>query len=120
MPDDLLDALTAAPKHHKLLFENEYVRVLDTTVGPGETVPMHTHEWQSVLYVQSWSDFVRRDEAGVIVLDWRGREPVAAGTALWSPALAAHTLENVGESELRAICVELKTEGVVVPTHPPQ
>jgi quercetin dioxygenase-like cupin family protein len=108
MLQDPLDALTAAPKHHKLLFENELVRVLDTTISQGETVPMHTHPWPSVLYVQSWSDFVRRDAAGEIVLDWRGREPVAAGSIVWSPALTPHTLENVGESELRAICVEVK------------
>ena len=30
-PDDL-DALIAAPQHHKLLFENEFVRVLDAKI----------------------------------------------------------------------------------------
>jgi hypothetical protein len=29
-----LDALSAAPQHHALLFENEAVRVLDTSVPP--------------------------------------------------------------------------------------
>lgn len=37
-----LDALTAAPQNHRLLFENETVRVLDTFVRPGQTVPLHT------------------------------------------------------------------------------
>ena len=36
-----LDALTAAPQNHRLLFENETVRVLDTFVRPGQTVPLH-------------------------------------------------------------------------------
>ena len=30
-----LDALTAAPENHKLLFENDTVRMLDTVIQPG-------------------------------------------------------------------------------------
>jgi quercetin dioxygenase-like cupin family protein len=107
-PDEL-DALIAAPEHHLLLMENESVRVLDTRVPPGRTVPLHAHRWPSVLYILSWSDFVRRDGEGRVVLDSRtiGKAPV--GAALWSAPLQPHTLENSGKSELRAISVELKS-----------
>jgi mannose-6-phosphate isomerase-like protein (cupin superfamily) len=108
IPDEL-DALVAAPKHHILLFENEFVRVLDTNVPPGETVPLHTHCWPSTLYILSWSDFVRRDREGNIVVDSRNVSKLAPGSTVWSEALAAHTLENVGETELRVISVEMKT-----------
>lgn len=111
MPQNGLDALTAAPLHHTLLFENDSVRVLEVTVGPGETVPLHTHNWPSLLYILGWSDTLRRDAAGEIVLDGQGPRDAAPGTALWSPPLAPHTLENVGGSELRVVCVELKLEG---------
>lgn len=57
-----LDALTAAPKHHKLLMENKLVRVLDTLIKPGDITAMHTHKWPATYYILSWSDFVRRDE----------------------------------------------------------
>ena len=67
-----LDAMEAAPGHHTLLFENDAVRVLDAHVEPGETVPVHTHRWPSVLYVLSASDFVRRDPEGNVLLDTRG------------------------------------------------
>jgi hypothetical protein len=103
-----LDALRAAPKHHRLLIENDAVRVLDTCVGPGETVPLHTHRWPSALYMLSWSDFVRRESEGKIVLDSRSGIKASEGGAVWSGPLAPHTLENVGTSELRAISVELK------------
>jgi mannose-6-phosphate isomerase-like protein (cupin superfamily) len=104
-----LDALIAAPRHHTLLMENEQVRVLDTRVGPGETVPLHTHCWPSVLYILSWSDFVRRNETGGVVLDsCVARIGDLEGQAVWSPPLAPHTLENVGEKEIRAIAVEQK------------
>jgi quercetin dioxygenase-like cupin family protein len=106
-PDDL-DALHAAPGHHTLLFENESVRVLDTHVLAGQTVPLHTHRWPAALYILSWSHFVRRDGEGAILVDSRmGGEPTE-GVAVWSAPLPPHTLENVGGSELRVISVELK------------
>jgi quercetin dioxygenase-like cupin family protein len=107
-PDDL-DALRAAPRYHTLLLENESVRVLDTTVLPGETVPLHTHCWPAVQYIVSWSDLVRRDADGQVVLDTRHTETKpAAGTSAWLERLGPHTLENVGDRELRVISVELK------------
>ena len=108
IPDEL-DALVAAPKYHSLLFENEFVRVLDTNVPPGETVPLHTHCWPSTLYILSWSDFIRRDREGKIVVDSRNISKPAQGSAAWSQPLTAHTLENVGVTEMRVISVEMKT-----------
>ncbi len=105
---EALDALIAAPRHHKLLFENDVVRVLDTCIAPGETTPLHIHCWPASLYILSASDFVRRGEDSAIILDSRTIPPVAAGTALWSAPLGPHTLENVGDTELRVIAVELK------------
>jgi quercetin dioxygenase-like cupin family protein len=107
-PDDL-DALRAAPEYHTLLLENDFVRVLLTTVLPGETVPLHTHCWPAVQYIVSWSDIVRRDGEGRVTLDTRQVETKpAAGTTGWLEPLGPHTLENVGKSELRVISVELK------------
>ena len=47
------DALSAAPGQHRLLLENEQVRVLDTRIAPGEKTPLHTHIWPGVLYIRS-------------------------------------------------------------------
>jgi hypothetical protein len=38
-----LDALIAAPRQHALLLENDHVRVVDTRIAAGETVPLNTH-----------------------------------------------------------------------------
>ena len=104
-----LDALSAAPGHHTLLLENDRVRVLETRIPPGEFVPLHTHCWPSVLYILTWSDFIRRDASGAVLLDsrtaGRGGSPPAVG---WSEALPPHSLENVGAAEIRVISVELK------------
>ncbi len=37
------DAVTAAPDHYEVILENDQVRVLRATYGPGETAPMHEH-----------------------------------------------------------------------------
>ena len=108
---DSLDALVAAPDHHSLLFENESVRILDTRIGPGEITPLHTHKWSSAFYVQSWSDFVRRDDKGNVALDSRQVESLATPPkALWSDSSPPHTLENVGNTDLWVIAVEVKKE----------
>jgi hypothetical protein len=105
---DALDALIAAPKYHTVLLENEFVRVLDTNVRARETVPLHTHHWPSTLHILIWSDFIRRDREGKIVVDSRTIEKPKQGAAVWSEPLAPHTLENVGDSDLRVISVEVK------------
>jgi len=107
-----LDALVAAPEHHTLLFENPQVRVLDTHIAPGRTTPVHTHRWSSALYVLGWSDFVRRDGQGQVLVDTRtAGAPAEPATALWSGPLPPHSLENVGRSDIHIISVELKGSG---------
>ena len=106
---DSLDALTAAPESHHLLFENDAVRVLETRIRPGETTRLHTHRWPAALYVLSFGHFVRRDEKGTVLVDTRdGGELPQPGTAVWSASLPPHTLENVDSSEIRVIHAELK------------
>jgi len=104
-----LDALIAAPEHHTLLFENDAVRVLDTRIAPGSKTAVHTHRWPGVLYVLSWSGFVRRAANGVVTLDSRNLpQPANLSQAMWTPPLPPHSLENVGSTELHVISVELK------------
>ena len=105
---DSLDALVAAADFHSLLLETEDVRVLDTRVGPRETVPIHTHRWPAALYVLSGGHFVRRDGDGNVLVDTRESEPITAGVGLWTEALPPHSLENVSDTEIRVISVELK------------
>ncbi len=111
-----LDALVAAPKHHRLLFENDRVRVLDTRIAPGDTVPLHTHRWPAVHEIRSWSDFVRRDAEGRVTADTRGKPtPASLPAVMWGEPLPPHTLENVGSTELHVISTELKPAPALPP-----
>jgi hypothetical protein len=107
-PDEL-DALVAAPGNHHVLLENDEVRVIETQVPVKTTTPVHTHRWASVEYVLSTTDFIRRDGDGDVVFDTRaahGRpKPLEV---LWSGPRPPHSIENIGDAELRVLMVELK------------
>lgn len=107
-----LDALIAAPENHKLLFENEFVRVLDTSILPGCETPVHTHKYPASLYILSWSDFIRYDDKGNVLLD--SKEINFSQTlpaVLWSEPLPPHSLKNTGNNTIRVINFEIKKAG---------
>jgi len=43
-----LDAVVAAPAHHRLIYENDRLRVLEVTLEPEAEEPTHHHRWPSV------------------------------------------------------------------------
>jgi hypothetical protein len=104
---DSLDAVVAAPKHHKLVFENERVRILDTRIPASDVVPVHTHRWPAVYYTIVPGEFVRRDGDGNVLLDTRVT-PRFPGYAAWIESLPPHSIENVGAGEIHLISCELK------------
>src|SRR5215469_12809126 len=50
---DATDAVSAAPQHHKVILENDSVRVLEATVPLHSKEPPHTHPWPSVFFEQT-------------------------------------------------------------------
>jgi len=111
-PDDL-DALVAAPDHHKLLFENERVRVLETRIAAGDRTPVHTHRWPAALYILSWSHFLRYDDQDNLIVDSRVVEAFKnPPTVTWTKPLPPHSLQNIGATDLVIIAVELKDNAV--------
>ena len=46
--DPRLDAVIAAPGNHRVLFENDRLRVLEVILEPNEEEPTHHHRWPSV------------------------------------------------------------------------
>jgi len=105
---DSLDAMVAAPQHHKLVLENDRVRVLDTRIPAGDLVPVHTHRWPAVYYTISGGDFVRRDGEGRVLLDTRVHSNSTGAPARFIASLPPHSIENVGTSEIHLVSVEIK------------
>jgi len=105
-----LDAVIAAPDNHKILMENEKVRVLEVTLLPGEIEEVHYHRWPSVLYIQEAGDFIDYDGDGNIIMDSRQIKPALKfPMTMWKDAERAHSVENLSKTlTIRLIRVEMK------------
>ena len=111
-----LDGPIAAPDHHRVIFENERVRMLETAIRAGDRTPLHTHRLPTAIHVVSGSLFTRRDETGAILVDTRAAvPPFEMPPVLWSAGNPPHTLENTGDDDLVVIGVELKDGGPAAP-----
>lgn len=99
------DALAAAPENHKLLFENDEVRVLEVTVKPGVREPLHAHRYPSVLYYIS-AAHMKEYSPGIAAADRPRKED---GAVVFLPIGPPHQMENEETTKpLKAIRVELK------------
>jgi hypothetical protein len=108
---DDLDGVVAAPEHHRVLFENDRVRVVETSIPVGDVTRLHTHMAPAVQYVVAGSHFVRRGPSGEVMLDTRDADPPFVWPrVMWSESNPAHTLENTGDQALVVISVELRGE----------
>jgi quercetin dioxygenase-like cupin family protein len=107
---EAFDGPVAAPDHHKVIFENDRVRVMEFRVKPGDIVPVHTHRWSSINYVLRLSDFLSYDSGGNLKLDSRtGQFESKEGDVFCLPPFPPlHSVENIGESEMHGISIELK------------
>jgi hypothetical protein len=105
---DELDGVAVAPEYHKVIFENDHVRVLETTIAAGEITPLHTHLAPTVMYVLSGSHFIRRDDQGVTMVDTRANPDFVLPKVLFAATTPRHTIENTGVDDLVVIGVELK------------
>ena len=105
-----LDGPVGAPEHHRVVFENDRIRVLEVVIRAGDTAPLHTHLAPHLVIASSGSQFVRRDADGTVLLDTRTLGPDhRLPTYAWIDGLGPHTLENVGPDDILATAVELKS-----------
>lgn len=105
-----LDAVISAPKNHKILLENEKVRVLEVTLAPNEVEALHHHQWPSVLYIQEAGDFIDYDGDGNVIFDSRNLpEPLTLPLTMYKNPEAPHSVVNLSDTKtIRLIRVEMK------------
>ncbi|HXQ31472.1 MAG TPA: hypothetical protein VN790_05860 [Steroidobacteraceae bacterium] len=97
------DAAKVDPKHYKVEFENDQVRVLRITYGPHEKSAMHSHPAGVVVYLTD--AHVKFTLPGGKTQDVVGK----AGSVQWTEP-TTHLPENVGDKAMEAIQVEFKTK----------
>lgn len=104
-----LDAVAAAPGNHRVLLENERVRVLEITVAPGEREPVHAHCLPSVAYVMYEGKYREYDAQGKLMSEGKESPPESQfPTTSWTEPLAPHSFENLDTKPVRSLHIELK------------
>ncbi|RPI20199.1 MAG: hypothetical protein EHM61_27550 [Acidobacteria bacterium] len=96
------DSVTADPKHYKVEFQNDRVRVLRIKYGAGEKSVMHSHPANVAV-------FLTGGETKMTLPDGKSNaaSAVKAGQVQWA-GKEKHLPENVGGKPLELILVELK------------
>ena len=98
----LLDAVFAAPDYHRVVLENERVRVLDTRIAPVDCI--RTVGQPCCTYLAGVSLFATMTKARWSYIPAL-KQPFGVQ---WSEPLGPHSPENVALAELHILCIELK------------
>jgi hypothetical protein len=102
-----MDAVLAAPESHKVLFENDDVRVLEVIIPPGEREPEHTHQMPSVMIVDRPA-MIRYYQGTALAFSSPPGVSTRATIGQWMEQEGPHAVENVDIVPYHAFRVELK------------
>lgn len=117
--DPSLDAVAVSPANHRVIFEDDNIRILSIVLNPRDPEPVHHHRWPSV--------FVIHQMAPIKDFDADGREQpppqcildaVAEGQfplVIRMPPQPLHSVENVGDLPIQGTRIEFK--GAVAQRH---
>jgi hypothetical protein len=100
-PADPLDSLKVCTATQHLIFENQFVRVLDDEIPVGVAEPLHRHPHGVVVYL---TDYTVEQTAQDGKKTTSARK---AATASWSETVV-HQVKNVGTTPSHAVRIELK------------
>ena len=101
MTDPIDDIVEISPDVHKVLFENTAIRVLEVSVKPGAKVPMHTNPENVNYIVKPGTLRLIASDGSTADLELTERQVIPA-------PVGRHAVENIGSTEVRTICIELK------------
>lgn len=109
--EEFADELERAPRNRDigttLWLDNDHVRVFEIRLEPGERGPFHVHDRTYFWTVVDPGRGVQRFVDGTLVaLDYRLSETRYLVHSPEDPLI--HDLENIGDSVLRFVTVELK------------
>ena len=112
------DAVAAAPYSHRVMDEDEHVRVLEIRLPPGASEPIHIHALPSVIHGEAGGEggakFVyteyRMENGKFVEVASNEVTPTAGVRAVWSPPEGPHSITNTGGVGVRFTRVEIKPE----------
>jgi quercetin dioxygenase-like cupin family protein len=87
--------------YYSVLWENEHVRIVEHTMGPGDSEPMHTHP-EMLAYVMESSKLLITEPDGMT-----NEVELTKGDFQQLPTWT-HSIKNIGDTPLHTLLVELK------------
>jgi quercetin dioxygenase-like cupin family protein len=97
------DPVKVDPKHYKVEFENNEVRMLRINYGPGEKSVMHVHP-------ETVAVFLADQKATFTTPDGKTTEVDAKAGEVKSIPAGAHLPQNIGDKPMELILVEFKNK----------
>jgi hypothetical protein len=103
-----MDALLAAPASHRMILENDRVRVLEVVIEPRSREPEHTHRAPSVMIVDEPAQ-IRYYVGDALQFESAASfESPPSVRVRWMEPEGPHSVENIDDRRYHAIRVELK------------
>jgi quercetin dioxygenase-like cupin family protein len=96
------DAAEVDSAHYKVEFENDQVRVLRITYGPGDKSKMHSHPESMAVFLTGGDGIFTFPDGKSEDIKWE------SGQFLWMPA-QTHQPQNTGDKGFELIQIEMKT-----------
>ena len=94
--------VAGGPETHKVVLDNDQVRMLDVRIPPGQKVAMHSHPANTVYYVTDCKIKATGPDGKTTVAEPK------AGTAVYRGGATKHAVENVGTGECHLVQTELR------------
>lgn len=89
---DSLDAVSAAPSSHKIVYEDAQMRILEVLLPPHSTEPIHTHEHKSLMW------FAQASPMTYYVYDRAQNGDFEIRDSIQIPQLPPEALNNAGKA----------------------
>lgn len=112
------DAVAAAPYQHRVLFEDEHVRVLEINLPPLAAEPIHVHALPSVIMGETggqggakfrYTEY-RMENGKFVEVGHNDVEPTEGYRSVWSGPEGPHSITNIGPVGVKFTRVEIKPE----------
>lgn len=101
-PAEEIDPVVVSPDMYKVLLENEHVRVVEYEIPPGQKDNWHTHPAKVSYIVAGGSLKITPEQGESFIVEEK------TGSTTWFEAVGKHFGENVGQTPIRIVFVEIK------------
>jgi hypothetical protein len=123
---DSLDAVKAAPNSHKVIFENDRIRILEVILEPYAYEPMHTHRFSSIMfgpdndtsqfdviyYPYSYDSTLHTYFAKDSIKQHQGGQSIEPNVGSYMEREGPHRVKNLSNVRIDVFRVELKNDPI--------